>query len=129
MGGSYALVFLYRDVCGMEEIDLGVKLRKTARRIPVVLDMKEIMRLVEKLEPAYKLPAQLQYGAGLRMSELVRLRVKDVDLSRKQVIIRAGKGDKDRVTLLPDRLTAPLAKQLLKARALYGQDRRDKLPG
>ena len=124
-----ALVFLYRDVCGREKIDLGVKLRKTPRRIPVVLDMKEIMRLVEKLEPAYKLPAQLQYGAGLRVSELVRLRIKDVDLSRKQITVRAGKGDKDRVTVLPDRLLEPLVKQLLTTRELYEQDRRNQLPG
>lgn len=118
-----ALVFLYRDVCGMEEVDLGVKLRKTARRIPVVLDIKEIMRLIAKLEPIYRLPAQLQYGAGLRVSELTQLRVKDIDLTRKQVIVRASKGDKDRVSLLPDRLVAPLTTHLAKIRQLYEQDR------
>ncbi|MCP5537963.1 MAG: integron integrase [Akkermansiaceae bacterium] len=124
-----ALVFLYRDVCGMEEVDLGVKLRKTTKRIPVVLDMKEVMKLIEKLEPLYRLPAQLQYGAGLRVSELVNLRIKDVDTERRQLTVRAGKGDKDRVTVVPTQLVESIEEHKKEARLLYEEDRRNDSPG
>ncbi|MBK1829528.1 integron integrase [Verrucomicrobiaceae bacterium R5-34] len=124
-----ALVFLYRDVCGMEEVDLGVKLRKTPKRIPVVLDMNELMKLIEKLEPIYRLPAQLQYGAGLRVSELVNLRIKDVDTERRQLTVRAGKGDKDRVTVVPAQLVESIELNKKRARLLYEEDRRNKSPG
>ncbi|MBT8037269.1 MAG: integron integrase [Verrucomicrobiae bacterium] len=124
-----ALVFLYRDVCGLEEVDLGVKLRKTSRRIPVVLDMKDVMKLIEKLEPVYRLPAQLQYGAGLRVSELVNLRIKDVDTQRRQIEVRGGKGDKDRVTVLPSQLVGSIQKHKEPARQLYEEDRRNASPG
>jgi len=124
-----ALVFLYRDVCGMEEVDLGVRLRKTSKRIPVVLDMGEVMRLIEKLEPIYKLPAQLQYGAGLRLSELVKLRMKDVDTGRQQLTVRAGKGDKDRVTVIPGRLVDAIEHNKTQARVFYEEDRNLEMPG
>ena len=74
-----ALVFFFKEVCKIEELDLGVKMRKRTPRMPVVLSKAEVMRLIEKLEPKYKLKAELQYGAGLRMNELVNLRIKDVD--------------------------------------------------
>lgn len=124
-----ALVFLYKDVCGMEDIDLGVKLRKTRKRIPVVLDMGEIMRLIEKLEPAYRLPAQLQYGAGLRVSELVSLRMKDVDCKRRQLTVRAGKGDKDRVTVIPEGLVQAIEKNKVRARVYHEEDRQRGVAG
>lgn len=124
-----ALAFLYKDVCGMEEVDLGVKLRKTAKRIPVVLNMDEVMRLIEKLEPLYRLPAQLQYGAGLRIGELVSLRIKDVDTRRRQLTVRAGKGNKDRVTVLPKNLIEGIAEKKKDARELHEIDRREGLPG
>ncbi|MGB0990870.1 MAG: integron integrase [Akkermansiaceae bacterium] len=124
-----ALVFLYRDVCGMEEVDLGVKLKKTPKRIPVVLSMDEVMRLIEKLEPSYRLPAQLQYGAGLRVSELVNLRVKDVDANRRQLTVRSGKGDKDRVTVVPEKLVQPIVNHLLEVRKYYEEDRGEESPG
>lgn len=80
-----ALVFFYRDVCGRGEIDLGVKMKKAEQRQHCVLSRDELMGLVEKLEERYKTPALLQYGAGLRLTELVQLRVKDVDLERGRV--------------------------------------------
>lgn len=73
--------------------------------------------------------ARLQYGAGLRVSELVRLRIKDVDFERKQVIVRGGKGDKERTTLLPDSLIAELKFQSEEARKLYEKDRKERLAG
>lgn len=106
-----ALAFFFKQVCGVEDPVFGVKLRKTGTRIPVVLSKEEARGLFAKLEQAteateatevprksegrYGLPARLQYGAGLRRSELVRLRIKDVDLSRSTLTVRQGKGDKD----------------------------------
>ena len=124
-----ALAFLYKDVCGMEEVDLQVKLRPTPKRIPVVLNMAEIMAMIEKLEPCYQLPAKLQYGAGLRLNELVNLRIKDVDTEREQLTVRMGKGGKDRVTILPNRLTPEIKESKKMARELYEEDRNNNTPG
>ncbi len=99
-----AIAFFFKRVCGIDEPVFGVKLRKTGARIPVVLSKPETQRVFERLDAAdgrYALAARLQYGAGLRLSELVRLRIKDVDVGRGTVTVRGGKGDKDRVTVLP----------------------------
>ena len=124
-----SLVFLYRDVCGMEEVDLGVRLRKTPQRVPVVLSMQEVMAMIETLEPYYQLPAKLQYGAGLRVSELVSLRIKDVDTKREQLTVRMGKGGKDRVTMLPHQLISEIEESKKRCREFYDEDREKNLPG
>ncbi|CAN5385194.1 hypothetical protein BH23VER1_BH23VER1_26860 [soil metagenome] len=124
-----ALVFFFRDVCGREEVDLGVRMRKRKPRVPVVLDLAEIAALIGKLEPAYRLPAGLQYGSGLRLSELVALRVKDLDLGRGLLTVRAGKGDRDRVTVVPERLRDRLARQVARSRELWEADREAGVPG
>lgn len=93
-----AVAFFFKQVCGVEEPVFQVKLRKTGTRVPVVLSKQETRHLFEQLngkDGRHQLAAQLQYGAGLRLSELVRLRVKDVDLERGTVTVRQGKGDKD----------------------------------
>ena len=118
-----ALAFFYKDVCGLEEVNLGVKFRKRNRHVPVVLSKGELLRLIAKIEPKYRLKAQLQYGAGLRMKELMQLRIKDVDIERQQLTIRAGKGDKDRVTVLPMSLVPQLREQIEWCRGLYEIDR------
>jgi len=95
------LAFFFKHVCEVEDPVFNVKLRKTGTRVPVVLAKGETQRIFEKLEEPgpsggrYALPARLQYGAGLRRSELVRLRIKDVDLERGTLTIHQGKGDKD----------------------------------
>ncbi len=124
-----ALVFFYREVCGKEVVELGVKMRKRKPRVPVVLDVKELLALIAKLEPRYQTMACLQYGAGLRLSELMRLRIKDVDLSRGVLTVRKGKGDRDRMTVIPDCLKKGLAEQIAASRALWEQDRADGGPG
>lgn len=121
-----ALAFFFKHVCGVEEPVFQVKLRKTGTRVPVVLSKEETQRVFEKLEApggCHRLAAQLQYGAGLRLTELVRLRVKDVDLGRGTVTIRQGKGDKDRVTVLPKSLREDLVKQVERAREIWRGDR------
>ena len=121
-----------RFVCGIEEPVFQVKLRKTGTRVPVVLSKAETQRVFEKLEVPggrYQLAAKLQYGAGLRLTELMRLRIKDVDLERGTVTVRGGKGDKDRMTVLPNSLREEVAKQMERAREQWQIDREAKLAG
>ena len=77
-----------------------MRLRQTPKRIPVVLSVGEVAAVLANLPEKCRLAAELQYGAGLRRSELLNLRVKDIDLDRRQVTVRAGKGNRDRVTVL-----------------------------
>ena len=121
-----ALAFFFKQVCGVAEPVFQVKLRKTGTRVPVVLSKRETQVVFEQLESPggrYGLAARLQYGAGLRLSELVRLRIKDLDGERGTVTVRGAKGDKDRVTVLPHSLREEVAKQVERARALWRVDR------
>ncbi len=124
-----ALAFFFKDVCGKDEVIFDVTLRKTGTRTPVVLSVREVLAVLEKLEPRYRLMAELQYGAGLRLKELVSLRVKDVDKERGQVVVRGGKGDKDRVTILPDRVKRALGEIWEDLRKLHEADRAGSVPG
>ena len=94
----------FKRVCGIEDPVFDVKLRKTDQRVPVVMSKREMGELLgdmKESETRYSLAAELQYGAGLRLSELMSLRIKDIDLDRGTLTVRQGKGDKDRVTMLP----------------------------
>ena len=124
-----ALVFYFREVCGMEEVDLEVRLRKTATRLPVVLDVKEVLAVLEKIDARYGLMARIQYGGGLRLKELVSLRVKDVDENRGIITIRETKGDKHRTTILPESLRDEVAERKKRLRELHEKDRAAGLPG
>lgn len=124
-----ALVFFFRDVCNHTEIDLQVRLRKTQRRQPTILNRDELMRLIGTLEPRYRLPAMLQYGSGLRLSELVSLRIKDVDVPRGVLTVHSGKGDKDRITMMPNCLKLALDAQIAAAREWWQLDRDQGHPG
>jgi integron integrase len=124
-----AMAHFFKQVCGVEDPRFGVKLRKTAQRVPVVLSKGETTRLFDQLDERYQLAAKLQYGAGLRLSELVRLRIKDIDLERGTVTVRKGKGDKDRVTVLPVSLCEALKEQVERAREIWQKDRDTGRPG
>lgn len=125
-----AVVYLLREALGVAPGDFSDFVRaKANRRIPVVLSRAEVMRLVEALEGTARLMALLGYGGGVRLMELLRLRVKDVDLERCQLIVRAGKGDKDRVTVLPERLVEPLRAHRERLRLLWQEDRANGVPG
>jgi len=118
-----ALLFLYAEVLGAELGWLeGVTTAKSARRLPVVLTEEEVRALLAQLTGVHWLLASLLYGAGLRLMEAVRLRVKDVDFARREIVVRDGKGGKDRVTVLPAKLVEPLRQQLAKARELHNTD-------
>lgn len=118
-----ALLFLYREVLGADLPWLeNVEQAKTPKRLPVVLTQAEVQALLSGLSGTHWLVASMLYGAGMRLMEALRLRVKDVDLTRKEILIRDGKGAKDRVTMLPAALVNPLKTHLLKVKALHDQD-------
>jgi integron integrase len=124
-----ALVFFHKAVCGRDEVDLGVRFRKTEPRVPVVPDAAEVLRVFAKIDEKYQLMARIQYGGGLRLMELVRLRVKDVDEDRGIVTVRCGKGDKDRTTVLPEALRGEVRERKARLRELYEKDRAEGLAG
>jgi integron integrase len=118
-----ALLFLYREVLDNELPWLdNVERAKVPKRLPVVLTREEVMAVLTRLEGTHWLVASLLYGTGLRIMEALRLRVKDVEFSRKEILVRDGKGFKDRVTMLPVALAAPLAEHLKRVKALHEQD-------
>jgi len=118
-----ALLFLYREVLGQEIPWLEDVVRaKRARRLPVVLARDETRAVLDQLRGVPRLMALLLYGAGLRVLECARLRVKDVDLASNQIVVRAGKGDRDRVTMLPAAVKASLAQHLELARRQHDRD-------
>jgi integron integrase len=118
-----ALLFLYRAVLGMELPWLDEVVAAIApRRLPVVLTPSEVRRLLGETSGTAGLVAGVLYGTGMRLLEGLRLRVKDVEFERREIVVRDGKGGKDRVTVLPENLVLPLQQQLSQARALHQQD-------
>jgi integron integrase len=121
-----ALLFLYKHVLGRDLAWMdGMVRAKRPVRLPVVLSPAEAEALLAQLQGAHLLMGGLLYGAGLRLMECLRLRVKDVDFAYRQVLVRDGKGAKDRVTMLPERLVQPLHSQLGEAKRLHGIDLRE----
>ena len=118
-----ALLFLYREVLGVELPWLdGVQSAKRSQRLPVVLTEEETDALLARMSGTTGLIARLLYGAGLRLLEGARLRVKDLDFARLEIAVRDAKGAKDRVTMLPDPLVEPLRAQLGIAKAVHDRD-------
>lgn len=118
-----ALGFLYREVLELELPDLGeIERASKPRKLPVVLTRGEVGRLLGELRGRNRLMASVLYGSGLRLMECVRLRVKDLDFEMRQLVVRDGKGRKDRVTMLPDALVDPLRVQLERVQAFHRQD-------
>jgi integron integrase len=118
-----ALLFLYKDVLGIELPWLDeVISAKAAKRLPVVLTQTEVRRLLGGTSGTMGLIVALLYGTGMRLMEGLRLRVKDVEFTRREIIVREGKGNKDRVTVLPENLILPLQKHLEKVKALHERD-------
>lgn len=118
-----ALLFLYAEVLGipLEEVSSFVR-AKRPKRLPIVLTRKEVAALFEQLDGTPLLMAQLMYGSGLRLKECARLRVKDLCFDRGEVVIRGGKGDRDRVAPLPRLLEQPLRAQLVRVKRQHDAD-------
>ncbi|OOG49800.1 integron integrase [Rhodanobacter sp. C01] len=118
-----ALLFLYRQVLEVELPWLdGVERAKRPQRLPVVLTPVETRALLDELVGVHWLMGSLLYGTGMRLMECVRLRVKDVDFARGEILVRQGKGAKDRRTMLPRRLVEPLQAQLAEAARIHQRD-------
>lgn len=118
-----AILFLYREVLGIALPWLDeIRRAKKPARVPVVLTLDEAATLLDQMSGAVWLVASLLYGSGLRLLEGLRLRIKDVDFARREVIVRDGKGGKDRRTMLPATLVAPLLAQIEDAQRLHRAD-------
>jgi integron integrase len=118
-----ALLFLYDAVLHQP---LGwvtnVERAKRPQRLPVVLTREEVQAVLGQMTGTYRLMAELLYGSGLRLMDCVRLRIKDIDFKYHQIVVRDGKGEKDRVTVLPKSLEEPLKRQLARVKGLHEQD-------
>lgn len=117
-----ALLFLFRDVLKQDNPELKSVRARQGSRLPVVLSREEVSLVLKMTPPDDRLMLQLAYGAGLRVSELVRLRVKDLDFDNLMVIVRAAKGNKDRGTLLPKKLVEPLRAQIQEVKRIHDKD-------
>lgn len=125
-----ALLFLCREVLGVELPWLGdISRPKRPRRLPAVHTRDEVRSVLALMEGTHALIARLLYGTGMRPMECVRLRVKDLDLARREIVVRHGKGGKDRVTVVPRALVGELRQELARARVLFDADRRERAPG
>ena len=120
--GLAALLFLYREVLGLTPWMASVVRAKRPRRVPVVLSRDEVQRLLTVMDGRTWLLAGLLYGTGMRIMEALRLRVKDIDFERHAIIVRDGKGAKDRHTVLPRLLVEPLQREVERARVLHEAD-------
>lgn len=125
-----ALVFFFRHVL---EKEIGNELSsvraRQRRHLPVVLTEREVQTIFDHLSGTQRLMAMLIYGCGLRLQECLSLRIKDIDLEQSLVIVRSGKGDKDRRTVLPDALKDDLIRHIAEVRYLYDQDRKENVNG
>ncbi len=118
------ILFLYTHVLKIEIDPKGINaLRaKKSQKLPVVLSKGEAQKIISLLTGHHKLIVQILYGSGLRITEALRLRVKDIDFANKQIIVRAGKGDKDRITILPQTIVQPLKEHLVRVKEIHNRD-------
>lgn len=125
-----ALVFVYKHVLEKDiENTINAVRARNKRRLPVVLTVKEVEQIFDNMSGLYRLMAMLTYGCGLRLNECLRLRIKDIDLEQNIIIVRSGKGNEDRRTVLPERLKDGLIHHIALVRSLYDRDREQNLNG
>jgi len=125
-----ALIFLYREVLQMELPDIANVVRASKpQRLPVVLTREEVQRIFSHLAGYQRLVVGLLYGSGLRLAEALSIRVKDLDLARRELMVRNGKGGKDRVTVIPERMIEPLQEHLRALNAWFHRERQAGTPG
>ena len=119
-----AILFLYRDLLKIEldKTALDLVRPRRSKRVPTVLSKDEAKTVIEKMQGIYRLMAQIMYGSGLRLMEVLRLRVKDLDFTNHQIIVRDGKGGDDRSTTFPNLLLEPLRLHLNQVKALHEKD-------
>jgi integron integrase len=119
-----AISFLYREVLKIELDPLAISAVRAKRptRLPTVLTQAEAQRVIQLIPEPHRLMAQLLYGSGLRLMECLRLRVKDVDFAQGQILVRGGKGDHDRITMLPESVSKPLQIHLVRVEGIHQRD-------
>ncbi|MEQ1856441.1 MAG: integron integrase, partial [Longimicrobiales bacterium] len=118
-----ALSFLYQDVLGRPlDLPRSVRSPRRTKHVPVVLTREEVRALLTRLEGTPALVARVLYGSGLRLMEGMRLRLKDIDAERREIVVRAGKGGGDRVTVLPEGLVEPVVRQVERVREVHRRD-------
>jgi integron integrase len=118
-----ALLFLYRDVLGVElKYVEAIERARPSTRLPVVFNREEVRAVLAHLNGTHHLVASLLYGAGLRLLDALRLRIKDIDFAMHQITVREGKGGKDRVTMLPQSLATPLDEHVARRRLQHASD-------
>lgn len=121
-----ALLLLFRDILHIDTAHLPVMVRaRQGKRLPSVLSVKEVQKIFAAAEPQYSLMLKLLYGSGMRMGELLRLRIQDMDFEQRLISVHAAKGDKDRTTLLPESLIEPLGQHMQMVKSLHEQDKRE----
>jgi integron integrase len=125
-----AVVFFVTKVLGNPVGNLSGYIKgRRFRRTPIVLSKEERDRLFNCLDGTFRLMAELMYGAGLRLTELLRLRINDLDIGRLQIAVRCSKGNRDRVTMVPEKLIRALEGHLVRVREVYDSDRKQQNPG
>ena len=118
-----AILFLYRHVLGREVGEIGELIRaRKSKRVPVVMSRTEVQQVISKLHGRNRLLVEIIYGTRIRLSECLALRVKEIDFGRNEIIVRSGKGDKDRIVMLPISLKSRLRKHLKAVRLLHKND-------
>jgi integron integrase len=117
-----ALMYLYTKYLGREHLELSFSFAKTTQRLPTVLTHQEAKEIIERMSGTPRLMVELLYGSGLRLHECLVLRIKDIDFALNTITVRQGKGDKDRVTLLPASVVERLQTQVQKVLILHQQD-------
>jgi integron integrase len=119
-----AILFLYRSVLNIQLDEAAlIPIRPTRpKRVPTVLSREEAKKVIAKMDGIYKLMTQIMYGSGLRLMEVLRLRVKDLDFANRQIIVRDGKGENDRITMFPDTLLESLRLHLKQVKAQHDLD-------
>ena len=121
-----AIVYLYKHILLKDIVELGELVwAKKPKRIPVVFSKSEVRAVLSKLTGVHRVMGMLLYGAGLRLTECLRLRVKDIDFEYKQINVRDGKGEKDRITVLPEKVIDPLKDQLKYVKVLFEKDMKE----
>jgi len=117
-----ALLFLYRDVLDIEIEGVNAIRSKKPTKLPIVLSQKEVQVLLASISGVNGLIAKILYGTGMRLMEVIRLRIQDVDFDRNEIVVRSGKGAKDRITMLPEAIKATLQQHLISRRELFNDD-------
>ena len=117
-----AILFLYREVLHKEIEPILLSTARRPERLPTVLTREETLRVIDQMQGTHRLMAQLLYGSGLRLMECIRLRVKDIDFDYKTITVRDGKGEKDRVTPLPESVIPDFKRQIERVRLLHEED-------